>query len=141
METNSDSTPAPYMLFFRNSGPEIYQHLSPEERQQLIARWNAWFEGLVAQGKAVEGQPLEPETRVVSGAGGTRITDGPFPEAKEAIAGYVTLMVSGLEEATEIAQRHPGLAHGLIIEVRQMTPHCHLGVTTRGRAAQEIPAR
>lgn len=140
MATHPSTASAPYMLFFRNSGPEVYQHLSPEGRQQLITRWNDWFEGLVAQGKALEGQPLEPETRLVAGAGGARITDGPFPEAKEAIAGYVTLMVSGFEEATEIAKRHPGLAHGMKIEVRQMTPHCHLGVNTRARAAQEVAA-
>lgn len=127
METTR--TAVPYMLFFRNAGPETHAHLSPNERQQLVIRWNAWFDGLVAEGKATEGQPLELETRLVSGPGG-RITDGPFPESKEAIAGYVRLMVSGLEEATEIAQRHPGLAYGLKIEVRQMTAHCHLGVKT-----------
>jgi hypothetical protein len=137
METNPTTTPTPYMLFFRNTGPENYQHLSPDQRQAVVTRWNDWFEGLMAQGKAVEGQPLETETRIVSGMGGTRITDGPFPEAKEAIAGYVTLMVSGLEEATAIAKQHPGLAYGLVIEIRQMTPHCHLGVNTRARAAQE----
>lgn len=121
------------MLLFRNSGPENYRHLSAEERQSVITRWNQWFEGLVAEGKAIEGQPLEPETRMVSGPGGARITDGPFPEAKEAVGGYVTLMVGGLDEATEIARRHPGLQHGLVIEVRKLTPDCHLGVTTRGR--------
>lgn len=121
----------PYMLLFRNTGPENHQHLSAEQRQQLVTHWNAWFEGLVNQGKAVEGQPLEMETRIVSGTGGSRVTDGPFPEAKEAIGGYVKLLVSGMDEATEIAQRHPGLAYGLIVEVRQMTPHCHLGVNTR----------
>src|ERR1051326_7277258 len=98
---------SPYLLFFRNSGPENYQHLSPEQRQQLVTKWNAWYDGLAAQGKAVEGQPLELETRVVSGPGGTRVVDGPFPETKEAIGGYVKLLVSGLQEATEIAKRHP----------------------------------
>ena len=126
----------PYMLLFRNTGPENHQHLSPEQRQQLITRWNAWFEGLLAQGKAVEGQPLELETRVVSGAGGSRIVDGPFPETKEAIGGYVKLMVSGMDEATEIARQHPGLVYGMLIEVRAMTPHCHLGVTTKASAAR-----
>lgn len=120
----------PYMLLFRNTGPETHQHLSPDQRQQLVTRWNAWFEGLVKAGKAVEGQPLEIETRIVSGPGGGRVVDGPFPEAKEAVGGYVKLLVSGLEEATAIAQRHPGLEHGLIVEIRSMTPHCHLGVTT-----------
>lgn len=129
------STPSPtssaYMLFFRNSGPENHQHLSADQRQNLVTRWNSWFDGLVAQGKAVEGQPLEIETRVISGPGGDRIVDGPFPEAKEAIGGYVKLVNCGLEEATEIARRHPGLAYGLIIEVRELTPHCHLGVNIR----------
>src|ERR1043165_3025831 len=130
METNPSPTPIPYLLLFRNSGPETHQHLSPEQRQQLVIRWNAWYDGLAAQGKAVEGQPLELETRIVSGPSGSRVVDGPFAEAKEAIGGYVKLMVSGLEEATEIAKRHPGLAHGLIIEIREMG-ECHLGVTTK----------
>jgi hypothetical protein len=57
------------------------------------------------------------------------VTDGPFSEAKEAVGGYVMLRVSGMNEATEIARRHPGLEHGLIIEVRPMAETCHLGVT------------
>jgi hypothetical protein len=44
-------------------------------------------------------------------------------------------MVSGLEEATEIARRHPGLAYGLIIEIRSMTAECHLGVNANRPAA------
>ena len=138
MPTHPTPPPAPYMLFFRNSGPETHQHLTPEQRQQLVTRWNAWFEGLVAQGKATEGQPLELDTRIVSGPGGARVVDGPFPEAKEAIGGYVKLMVSDLDEATEIARRHPGLAYGLIIEVRQMQPTCHLGVNTMPGGAKEV---
>lgn len=134
MTTPTTSPPAPYMLLFRNSGPENYQHLSPDERQNLITRWNDWFETLVAQGKATEGQPLEMETRLVSGNAGARIVDGPFAEAKEAIGGYVKLLVRDLEEATEIARRHPGLEFGLRIEIRQLTPHCHLGVNTRSAA-------
>lgn len=135
MET--DSAPGPYMLLFRNTGPENWKGLSSDQRQQLITRWNDWFEGLLATGKAVEGQPLEMETRVISGAGGSRVTDGPFPETKEAIGGYVMLTVTNLDEATAIAKKHPALAHGLIIEIRQLTPHCHeLGVTTRSRVPQ-----
>ncbi|HEX9784844.1 MAG TPA: YciI family protein [Opitutaceae bacterium] len=131
METHPTSSPAPFMLLFRNTGQENYQHLSPEQRQQVVTRWNDWFDALVAEGKAIEGQPLEVETRIVSGRGGSRVVDGPFPESKEAIGGYVKLLVSGMEEATEIARRHPGLANGMTIEIRQLTPDCHLGVNTR----------
>ena len=132
---NTPATSVPYMLFFRNSGPETHVHLSPEQRQQLVSRWNAWYDGLAREGKAVEGQPLEAETRFVSGTGGGRVVDGPFAEAKEAIGGYVKLLVRDLQEATEIAQRHPGLPYGLIIEVRPMTVNCHLGVTARNKAS------
>ena len=135
-----ETTPIPYMLLFRNSGPENYQHLSPEQRQQLMSRWNAWYDGLAAQGKAVEGQPLELETRIVSGPGGERVIDGPFAETKEAIGGYVKLMASSLEEATQIAQRHPGLAYGLRIEVRQLTDTCHLGVSAGQHASTALSA-
>ncbi|WP_414664319.1 YciI family protein [Horticoccus sp. 23ND18S-11] len=130
-----ENKPTPYLLFFRNSGPETHAHLSPEERQQLMTRWNEWYDGLAAAGKAIEGVPLELDTRIVSGPGGGRVVDGPFAEAKEAIGGYVLLLVESLDEATAIAQRHPGLPHGLIIEVRRMTDGCHLGVRPRAPRA------
>ncbi|HWL15505.1 MAG TPA: YciI family protein [Opitutus sp.] len=135
METHPAALP--FLLLFRNSGPETHQHLSPEQRQQLMVRWNAWYDRLAAAGKAVEGQPLELERRVVSGPRGERVTDGPFAETKEAIGGYVKLMVSGIEEATEIAQQHPGLPYGLSIEIREMAFSCHLGVTAGHGAPAE----
>lgn len=120
---------ASYLLLFRNSGPETHRHLSPDQLQQLVTRWNAWYDGLVKAGKATEGQPLELETRLVSGSSGGRVIDGPFAEAKEAVGGYVKLQVANLEEATTIAQAHPGLEYGLIIEIRALAPACHLGIT------------
>jgi hypothetical protein len=126
------TTPArtPHLLLFRNTGPETHQHLTADERQQLVARWNAWYEGLRNSGHAVDGRPLELESRVVSGTAGSRVTDGPFSEAKESVGGYVMLMVANLDEATRIARTHPGLEHGLVIEVRPVAETCHLGVTT-----------
>ena len=108
METNQ----TPYILFFRNSGPETHEHLSADDRQLLMTRWNAWYDDLAAKGKAIGGTPLELETRIVAGPRGERVVDGPFAEAKEAIGGYVMLMVADLDEATAIAQRHPGLPYG-----------------------------
>src|SRR5262245_10504012 len=114
MTSDTTATAGPFMLLFRNTGPEVFRPLSPTQRQGLINDWNAWFEGLLATGKAVEGQPLELDTRIVAGPGGSRITDGPFPEAKEAVGGYVLLSTTDRDEATAIAQRHPALAHGMI---------------------------
>jgi hypothetical protein len=129
MET--DTVAAPYLLLFRNSGPETHAHLAGAEREDLIKRWNGWYDSLAAKGKAVGGSPLEEKTRLVSGPHGSRVTDGPFAEAKEAIGGYVILMAGSFQEATEMAQEHPGLTHGLEIEVRPMAQQCHLGITPK----------
>jgi hypothetical protein len=45
------------------------------------------------------------------------------------------LLATSREEATELASKHPGLEHGLVIEVRQMAEHCHLGITKKLPAA------
>lgn len=134
METST----TPFILFFRNSGPETHAHLSADERQQLMTRWNAWYDDLAAEGKAIAGTPLELETRIVSGARGERVVDGPFAETKEAIGGYVMLMVNDLDEATAIAQAHPGLPYGLQIEVRRLADSCHLGVSHHKAASAAI---
>ncbi|WP_181784579.1 YciI family protein [Pseudonocardia pini] len=64
---------------------------------------------LVESGELVEFTPLvAPElAKVVTagGAAGTVVTDGPFGETKEALAGYQVLDVETEERALEIAAR------------------------------------
>ena len=122
-----------FMLFFRNSGPDTYAHLPPEEKQAYLSKWNEWYDSLAKEGKAVEGSPLVLNTRLVSGAGGARVIDGPFVEGKEIVGGYVKLLAGSLDEATQAARRHPGLEHGMIIEVREFVDACELGMAARGR--------
>ncbi len=120
------SNTAPFLLIFRDSKPESYEAMTAQERQQLLNAWNAWYDNLIETGKASHGHPLEATGRVVSGARGERVVDGPYPEAKEAIAGYFYLHVSDLDEATAIAQRCPNLPHGMLVEVRPVAGACHL---------------
>ena len=108
------------MLLFRNGGPEVHEHLTAEQRAQLTQQWNDWYDGLARQGKVEHGQPLGLNGRVVSGARGERVTDGPFAEAKEVVAGYFFLRVANLDEATEIAKGCPSLPLGLTVEVRPL---------------------
>jgi hypothetical protein len=106
------------MLLFRNAGPDTHAHLSATERAQLAQQWNDWYEGLAAQGKVAHGRPLGLQGRVVSGARGQSVVDGPYAETKEAIGGYFFLNVTDMDEATEIAKMCPGLPLGLTVEVR-----------------------
>lgn len=120
MNSSGSAANSPFMLLFRNAGPETHQHLSAEQRRQLAAQWNSWYESLAAAGKVKHGQPLALNGRVVSGARGERVVDGPYAESKEVVGGYLFLTVADLDEATEIAKQCPGLPLGLMVEVRPL---------------------
>ena len=113
-----------YMLIFR--GNDWHKGLSPEEMQNVSERWMDWFKGLMEEGKAVAGNPLAPEGKIVSGRSGRVVADGPFAESKEAIGGYFLLKVDSMDEAVSIAQQCPGLPHGAKVEVRPVLAECPL---------------
>ena len=111
-----------YMLLFRDTS--WHKELSPEQMQQVAAKWMAWFEGLSKQGIAASGRPLAPEGKLVSGKAGRTVADGPFAESKEAIGGYFLVLVNSEEEAVAIAQQCPGLPYGVVVEVRPAMATC-----------------
>jgi hypothetical protein len=63
--------------------------------------------------------PPSMGARVSFHDGKPKVTDGPFPEAKEVLGGYWMIQVKSREEALEWAQRAP-MSHNEIIEVRQV---------------------
>ena len=115
-------TTSDYMLLFR--GNDWDTKLSPEELQQVMSKWTAWYDQLVEQGKIKSAHPLIPEGRVVSQKKGQAVADGPFAESKEAIGGYFLIQMTNLDEALQIAKRCPTLPHGTIVEVRPVAEVC-----------------
>jgi len=74
-----------------------------------------WVDELDASGKRIIGEVLQPQTesRVVRVRDGKRyVTDGPFTETTEVICGFDILDVDDLDEAIEIASRHPMARNG-----------------------------
>jgi len=120
-----------YMLLFRGTNWDA--GLSQEQLQKVVADWAAWFEGLMKDGRAIGGHPLENEGKIVSGKKGRTVSDGPFAESKEAVGGYFYLQVANMDEAIEIARQCPGLDHGIRVEVRPVADMC----TARARAIAE----
>ena len=120
-----------YMLLFR--GTDLRKGLSPEELQKVSEKWMAWFRRLTEQGKAVAGQPLERDGKIVSGKDRV-VSDGPFAESKEAIGGYFLLDVATMDEAVAIAKECPGLAYGIRVEVRPVAAECP--IATEAQFAQ-----
>ncbi|WP_285115540.1 YciI family protein [Leifsonia sp. fls2-241-R2A-40a] len=51
---------------------------------------------------------------------GTGITDGPYTESKEIIAGIGIIEAPDLEAALTIARRNPATRHGAGVEVREI---------------------
>lgn len=110
-----------YLLLFRNN--VWHQHLSPEEIQRVMTDWMSWFDGLVAEGRCLGGQSLEHDGHVVRGTD-RNVTDGPYAEAKESVAGYFILLVENEAEALDIAKLCPGLPYGATVEVRKLMERC-----------------
>ncbi|MDB5335936.1 MAG: YCII-related domain protein [Planctomycetaceae bacterium] len=135
METSTSS----YMLLFRDTTPDIYAAMSPDQREQCMLNFYRWHDGLEAAGKMGHAHPLIPAGRVVSMPRGGRIVDGPFSEAKETIGGYFLIYVSGEEEAVEIARQCPSLQFGMTVEVRPVAAVCPLaGTSERPPVARQL---
>lgn len=91
---------------------------SPEQAQQSMQRWMAWFKELAEKGHIKDrGQPLERSGKVVNGKRKT-VTDGPFAEAKDLVGGYTLILAKDLNEATELSKGCPILEFGGQVEVR-----------------------
>jgi hypothetical protein len=124
-----------YMLLFR--GTNWDKELSPEQLQKVVSDWYSWFEGLMKEGKAIGGHPLQTQGKLVSGRKGRTVADGPFAESKEAIGGYFYLQVANEQEAIAIAQQCPGLDYGCVVEVRPVAEMC----SARARALESESRR
>lgn len=62
-------------------------------------------------------EPREKATTLRVRGGETLVTDGPFAETKETVAGFALIEAANLEEALELARRNPAAYWGRV-EVR-----------------------
>ena len=135
MPSVSAPSTSSFLLLFRNGGPDAHAHLTAAARAALTTQWNDWVERLSFQGTLEQGKPLGLGGRVVAGPKGERVTDGPYAEAKEVVAGYVMVRAANLDAATELAKGCPGLAIGLTVEVRPLQDFSPVLEDVRARAA------
>lgn len=83
-----------------------------------------WVDSNGASGRRVLGDRIRPQSdaKTVRVRGGkTVVTDGPYVETKEYIAGFDVLECESLEEALEVAAAHPMARYGAV-EVRAAWP-------------------
>lgn len=92
--------------------------------EQLLAEMGKFNEELVKAGVMLAGEGLHPSSkgaRVKFSGKKRTVTDGPFAETKELIAGFWIWQVKSLEEAIEWVKRCPNPHQGESeIEIRQV---------------------
>jgi hypothetical protein len=81
-----------------------------EESNEEIRAVEAWDAEMRARGVLVGGgflRPTSSATTVKVRDGDVLVSDGPFAETKEQIAGFAVLECTDLDEAIEVASKHP----------------------------------
>ena len=108
-----------FVCLFRVGAAEQREAMgTPERARQSLERWSAWIHELEARGHLKSrGRPLEPEGRVIRGRNKT-VTDGPYVETKDLVAGFITVVARDLDEAVAVTKGCPLLDAGGSIEVR-----------------------
>jgi hypothetical protein len=108
-----------YMLLVHHD-EEVFAKLSEIKQKQMLEESVQLTHKLHADGQYLSASPLQPAataTIVRVRDGKPLVTDGPFIETREQIAGYFLIEAKNLEEAIAIAKRVPGAQIGTV-EVR-----------------------
>ena len=108
-----------YLLLVHHN-EDIFTRMPEGTREDMLAESIRLCHQLHTKGQYVHASPLQPEAtgsivRVRDGK--PMVTDGPFMETKEQLAGYFLIDARDRDEAVAIASRVPGARIGAV-EIR-----------------------
>jgi hypothetical protein len=110
-----------FILIFRHEdGAKV---ASPEQMQAWMKQTMDWIGSIAAQNKFVIGNGLPfKDARVVTTKNSRPVvTNGPFGDIKETIAGYIIVKAGSVDEAVAFAKGSPVLqGEGNSVEVRKI---------------------
>ncbi len=115
---------------------------TPQALAVLQRECPGWVEEMEGRGVRLLGRELDlPQTAATVRVrdGQTLVTDGPFAETKEFIAGFDLLECAGPGEAIEVAAKHPS-SWFQAIEIRQFNGGLRLGEQASAFARGDDPA-
>jgi hypothetical protein len=110
-----------------NIDEQSWDKLPKAERERVKADTDVLVEDLVTKGQLKSAAVLQGgfTARTLKLSHGTlSVTDGPFAESKEVLAGFQLVECANIEEAMAIAKRFPGIKHGFTLEVRPVGDNC-----------------
>ena len=103
-----------YILLMHHD-EEAFSKLTETERQDMLAESVRLTHRLHAKRQYIDAAPLHPTSTATSvrvREGKMVVTDGPFAETREQLAGYFLIDVPDLDEAIAIAAQAPGARIG-----------------------------
>jgi hypothetical protein len=108
------------LIYSNPQSRAIWEGFSDAQRSDGLRFYATLREDMAASGALIVSEALADEAltkRVTVHDGQTMITDGPFAEVKEVLAGFFLVECESMDRAVEYAARVPEAALGLV-EVR-----------------------
>ncbi|MGA7987234.1 MAG: YciI family protein [Candidatus Dormiibacterota bacterium] len=109
------------MLLFIRDEEAVLDEAALAAQHAAVDRW---FGELGPTGKLLGGEELQPSrtaTTIRWQEGRPLVTDGPFMESKENVAGFVTIEAADLDDAIAIAKTWP--PQDQLVEIRPVISH------------------
>ena len=103
-------------------GPTTWETMSESERKASMEEFFAYDAQLRQSGHLIGGQGLENArgaTTLRFQSGRVLVTDGPYAETKEQLAGFFILEAKDLAQAIQLMSKHPAVRGGPI-EIRPL---------------------
>ncbi|MBS1600559.1 MAG: transcription initiation protein [Bacteroidetes bacterium] len=108
-----------FLLLFRLDIITKEKQPSPEQLQVYMKQYQDWVATIAAENKFLGGKGLSTEGKVLKS--NNIITDGPFAELKESIAGYIMIKAKDFDDAVRLAKSCPMLhGEGNSVEIRKV---------------------
>jgi hypothetical protein len=104
--------------------PDQYTGMSPQQMQDVIARYSAWSRDMAQKGHLAGGEKLTDDggRHLKRNAKGAFATDGPYAEAKDVIGGYFVMHANDMAHAEQLSASCPHLQGDNWIEIREIDP-------------------
>jgi hypothetical protein len=110
-----------YLLLIRHE-PGAYSGLAPNEMQDVLTRYKSWVDRLKDSGAYVASEKLADDGRTVRrqvDGGHLEVSDGPYAESKDVVAGFYLIEAHDYEHAAKLARLCPIIDRG-VVEVRRL---------------------
>ncbi|RKG65582.1 transcription initiation protein [Corallococcus sp. CA054B] len=107
-------------LMLLHENPAHFAAMSPAELQAIVEEYARWSDGLLQEGRLLQGEKLcdEGGRRLTQQGGQVLVSDGPYAEVKDVVGGLFILSADSYDAAVALARTCPHLRYGGEVELR-----------------------